>query len=273
MGGAVLAGLSDTQAVDGVTILDNDVPTPTPAPAPVITSSATASGQVGQRFSYQIVASHAPTAYSASGLPDGLSINGASGLISGTPTTARTYTAVLTAANAAGSGSLSVLFTIAAATIPVPVITSAPSASATAGTPFAYQITASNNPVSFGTSALPDGLAVNIATGLITGTPTTAGSYTIRLFAANAGGTGTGTLALAVTASQGQGSLVVTSPPDGVTVTVGESVPLAASFTDPDSATAGVQFLFITAHPPPPRARTASSRPRPRPPPWAPACR
>ena len=57
--------------------------------APVITSVLTASGTTGTAFTYQITASNSPTSYAASGLPAGLTINTTTGVISGTPTTAR----------------------------------------------------------------------------------------------------------------------------------------------------------------------------------------
>ena len=72
---------------------------------PVITSALTASGTVGTVFSgYTITATNSPTSYSASGLPTGLSVNTSTGVISGTPTTANTYTVTLSATNAAGTG-------------------------------------------------------------------------------------------------------------------------------------------------------------------------
>jgi uncharacterized repeat protein (TIGR03803 family) len=81
-----------------------------------------------------------------------------------------------------------------------PVITSAPTAVATVAQPFAYTITATNSPTDFDALNLPPNLAVNHATGLISGLPQQAGQFLIDLAAANAGGTGLGQLALTVAA-------------------------------------------------------------------------
>ena len=79
-----------------------------------------------------------------------------------------------------------------------PVITSTLTASAVKGSPFSYQITATNNPTSFNATGLPAGVTVNTGTGLISGTPTASGSFSVAMSATNSGGTGTATLALAV---------------------------------------------------------------------------
>ena len=81
---------------------------------------------------------------------------------------------------------------------PPPVITSATSASGTVGTAFSYQITATNSPVSFGVTGLSPGLSLNTGTGVISGTPTSAGTFSIRLSATNVGGTGTATLTITI---------------------------------------------------------------------------
>ena len=69
-----------------------------------ITSPTTASAIVGTPFSYQITAANSPTSYSATGLPAGLSVNTASGLISGTPISGGTSTVTLGVINSAGTG-------------------------------------------------------------------------------------------------------------------------------------------------------------------------
>ena len=164
------------------------------ASAPVVSSAATAAGTVGQAFSYQITASNFPTSFSATGLPPGLSVNTATGLISGTPTTLGSFNAAVTANNGAGSANQVVVITIA---LLAPAITSAATASGTVQQSFSYQIVASNGPTSFAATSLPAGLTINPATGLISGTPSAAGAFTVSLSATNV--TGTATLAAVFT--------------------------------------------------------------------------
>ena len=71
-----------------------------------------------------------------------------------------------------------------------PVISSPTTVTATQGEPFSYQISATNNPTSFGAMNLPDGLTVDHASGLISGTPTKAGNYIVPMAANNAAGSG-----------------------------------------------------------------------------------
>ena len=165
-------------------------------PPPVITSATAASGTIGSAFSYTITATNNPTSFNATGLPAGLTVNTSTGLISGTPTTAGTYSVTISATNAGGTGSATLTLTIV--NPPPPVITSATTASGQVGVAFSYQITATNNPTSFNATGLAAGLTVNTTTGVISGTPTIAGTYSVTISATNAGGTGSATLTLTI---------------------------------------------------------------------------
>ena len=179
--------------------------TTTTGGSPQITSAGAATGTVGTAFSYQITATNSPTSFNATGLPAGLGIDTSSGLISGTPTSAGISNVTLSATNASGTGTGALTLTINPAAIPV--ITSSSNATGTVGAAFSYQITATNNPTSFNATGLPAGLTVNTSSGVISGTPTTAGTSTVALSATNANGTGTSTLTLTIGSLGGTGSI------------------------------------------------------------------
>ncbi|MDR1009989.1 MAG: TonB-dependent receptor [Opitutaceae bacterium] len=154
--------------------------------APAITSALAADGIVDQPFSYTLTASGGPNTLSVSGLPDGLSFDAATGVISGTPTIAAESNITLTASNPAGTDTQTLVLTVATY---YPDITSALNVVATVGQPFSYQITALNNPTGFAAEPLPAGFSFNTATGVITGTPVAAGVLgEVLLTASNAYG-------------------------------------------------------------------------------------
>ena len=198
-------------------------------PPPTITSAGTASGAISLAFTYQIAATNFPTSYDATPLPAGLSINPATGLISGTPTAAGVTTVTLTASN--NSGPATKTLTITVTTQPVPVITSAATASGVTGDAFSYQIIATNTPTSYDATGLPAGLAVNTASGLISGTPAVAGTFNITLSAANGGGGGTKALTLTVGTSGPLAAFVWSTVPTPQQA----GVPFAATLTAKDA--------------------------------------
>ncbi len=67
-----------------------------------VTSPAAATGSPGAPFSFTVTATQSPQSFSATGLPPGLTLNPATGVISGTPTTDGSYTVTLTVTNSTG---------------------------------------------------------------------------------------------------------------------------------------------------------------------------
>jgi PKD repeat protein len=121
----------------------------------------------------------------------------------------------------------------------LPLITSPFTASATEGTPFSYQITASGSvPITFTTGNLPTGL--NLVGNTISGTPTVCGETVISITATNTAGSDTENLILIIAPASGTPPApTVTSPPQATVA--GQSVTLTAAASDP-----GVDLLNYT---------------------------
>lgn len=158
---------------------------PVVAPVPVtpsITASLPATIPQGTYFAQALTASggQAPFTWSAttSSLPPGLTFN--NGVIFGVPTLAGNYNVVVTVTNADGLSSsrnfsmvVSAPGTLTIQTVSLPT--------GTVGTAYAAQLNAvGGTPASYSWSAnqLPAGLVINATTGVISGTPTAAGSFT-----------------------------------------------------------------------------------------------
>ena len=76
---------------------------------PVIISSGTSAGVYGSLFNYTIAATNNPTSYFATGLPSWMEVNSVSGVISGIPTAVGTYPVTISAMNATGSSTTSLV--------------------------------------------------------------------------------------------------------------------------------------------------------------------
>ncbi|MFI9827499.1 alginate lyase family protein [Streptomyces sp. NPDC051913] len=114
----------------------------------------------------------------------------------GTPGT--TYHYAVAKTNSAGRGPLSEVAAAAMPTPAAPRLTSATTAFANKGDAFRHLLRGSHDPVRFTADGLPAGLRLDQRTGLIHGTPTETGEFTVTSTAGNASGDGTGTLALTV---------------------------------------------------------------------------
>ncbi len=200
-------------------------------PIPQITSALLYASPVGSPFSFTITATNSPTLFSASNLPAGLTLDAATGVISGTPTGAEVASVPILASNANGSSlPLNLILTIGNFSS----ITSAATATGPAGSAFSYALTASNSPTSYALTGLPAGLSLNTDTGAVSGAPTTAGTYTLSASAANALGTGpamaiTLTVTDPVSGGSGPTAPLIVFPPLAQSATVGSTAQFSVS--------------------------------------------
>lgn len=144
-----------------------------------ITTRALISGGTNQNYSQTIsVAGGAPPySFFASGLPQGLSIGNSTGIISGVPTTAGTYSVTVNVADTAKSNVNRTYQLVITSTLTI-VTTSIINGSF--GQPYFQNIQAIGGtlPFTFFGTGLPPGLALT-AEGNISGTPTGTGTFTV----------------------------------------------------------------------------------------------
>lgn len=156
-----------------------------------------------------------PVTWSATGLPDGVSINPTTGYVTGKMTEAGSYNVTITATNSTGAGTFAQTI-IVAPEQNVPVVTLATEQPGYAGQTDNYnsqrQLTfavgkavtvyfdATHNPTSWTATDLPSGLEIDAQTGIVTGLLRVPGSY--RFFVTATNGVGDSeALAVTVTAT------------------------------------------------------------------------
>ncbi len=167
---------------------------------PKITSALRVSITEFDLFRYCIEATQTSTRFSAFPLPTGWRCNTSTGEIDGLAPAHGTLKIGVEATNAAGTGTETLTVEVLQAK---PEITSPQTAKVFARRPFFYQITASNNPTSFGGANWPDGLTVDSTSGVISGRPLKVGVWTTTINASNTGGTGACQLVIEVSRKPG----------------------------------------------------------------------
>ncbi|MGI9086168.1 MAG: putative Ig domain-containing protein [Chthoniobacterales bacterium] len=165
--------------------------------APEITSTSSPPVDLGDSYSFQITVSHPVTSFQATGLPPGFQIDPTTGVITGTASQAGYFNATITAYTAYGPVTRGFSIFVNAAHL----TSSSYAPAVQIGQPFSYLITASNHPISFSTDALPAGLSLDSATGVIGGIPTLSGFYTFHLTAHSTYGDAVGPLSVSVIAA------------------------------------------------------------------------
>jgi putative Ig domain-containing protein len=204
-----------------------------------ITTTTLPDGLTGKAYTTTVAASGGQTPYTwtlASGAPAWLSIDSASGALTGTPPAAGTYsvTVIARSSGAAGGSGQSTLSIIVSDAIQI----TSPSLTITLGQalPASTQFTATGGtaPYTWSATALPTGLTLDATTGVLSGTPTAPGTFAINVTVKDA--------------RQQQASaspnLIVTTP--GLTVTIGGLPPTSGPAAQP-AATVAITSAFPTA--------------------------
>ncbi|MCA0455174.1 MAG: Ig domain-containing protein [Chloroflexi bacterium] len=201
--------------------------------APAITSSAPTGGTQGTAYSHTYTATGSATiTYSATpgSLPPGLTLT-TGGLLSGTPTTPGTYTGTVTATNGINPDATQ-NFSITIAGV-APTITSAAPVGGTDGVAYSHTYTATGSATitySATPGSLPPGLTLTTG-GLLSGTPTTPGTYTGTVTASN-GINPDATQNFSITIAGVAPNITSAAPADGA-----QSVAYTHSYTATGSAT------------------------------------
>jgi hypothetical protein len=162
---------------------------------PSINSALTAAGNQGTAFSYAITGLHNPTAFTATGLPVGLAVNPATGIIQGAPLQSGVFNVTLGTMNLCASAQTNLVLSISSS---IPFINSALTASGWEEAAFNYRIRATKTPTGFGAANLPQGLTLDPTTGIISGSPLYAGNYTVTISASNLWGVGSANLQVTI---------------------------------------------------------------------------
>lgn len=123
-------------------------------------------------------------------LPNGLLFNPASGMITGTPTVAGSFTFTISATDANNCPGSRQYTIVIAGVCPVVTVNPLTLPNGALQTPYNQTISATGGTAPYTLAltqgTLPNGLLFNAATGTITGTPTTAGSFTFTISATDA---------------------------------------------------------------------------------------
>jgi uncharacterized protein (TIGR03437 family) len=265
-----------TLTIAGLTLTVNQAGAGAGGPLQITTSATLPAAAAGAPYAISISVSGGtpPYTFAANGaLPPGLSLNSATGLISGTPSATGSYSVGVTVTDSA-NGSKSQTFSLAISSSPTPganpTITNTAFPNGTVGTAYSQLLTSiggcsspfSAPPVfSIAAGALPAGLTINALgdrTSVISGTPTANGTSTFTLKVTDScGRTATAAFSMTIgggTSGGGGGPVILLASPTQLTFTLQAGTATPSSQAVAISPQSGTPQFTAQAH-----AITASS--------------
>ena len=208
------------------------------AAAPALTFAPPA-GEVGVAYSQQpaLTGGTGPFAWviSAGSLPPGLTISPTTGVVSGTPTAAGSFSLTITATDAFNQGASK---TVGLVIVARPAFTAAVPPAGQVGVAYSssLDVTGGALPLSWAVTAgsLPPGLTLSAGTGALSGTPTTVGSSSFTVSVADANSQ---SASKAVTLVITTGPLVIVKAANVTSAAAGSTVGYTVTVTNTGSAT------------------------------------
>jgi hypothetical protein len=221
-----------------------------------VRTSALAGGTVGTGYSQTLQAAGGASPYSwavtVGSLPAGLSLNGSTGVISGTPSSNGTSNFTVTATDSTSptpqTASAALSITIAAGILPLKITTSGPLTPGVVGSAYpGVTLLATGGVAAYSwavtAGSLPAGLALGAASGIISGTPSAVGTANFTVTVTDAEGTpqtasssfsiaiAAAAATLSIATSSLAGGLVNTGPYSQTMQAVGAVLPLSWAVT------------------------------------------
>jgi hypothetical protein len=175
-----------------------------PAVAPVFTAdSPSLTATAGSAYSYTFAASGTPApTFALSGAPSWLSVNAATGALSGTiPAGTTSFSYTVTATNSAGSTPKSYTVAVSQPAVAPAFTADSPPLTVTAGRMYSYTFAASGTPAATFALSGPRWLSINAATGALSGrVPLGTRFFTYAVTATNSAGNASKTFTVSVRA-------------------------------------------------------------------------
>ena len=204
-----------------------------------VTTTSLPGGTVGQAYSQSVTATGGKSPYAwsvtAGSLPPGVTLNASTGAVTGTPTSSGTFNFTVQASDS-GNPVRTATKALSISVVAQLVVNTTSLPGGTVGQAYSQTLSASGGTPpyawSLASGSLPPGLNLAASTGVVSGTPTTAGTYSFTAQVTDGAQTATKALSIAVSPASTL-SITTASLPQGRVLTGYSATLTAAGGTPP----------------------------------------